>query len=112
MLLMGMALRLRGIEKSREIRDYIERRLRFALGRFLPEITAVSVNVSDLNGPRGGIDKKIKIQVTGPRLGHLLVEDVDADTHVVVDRASDRVARSVGRHLERRRWSIAEGFAG
>lgn len=101
MLLMSLTMKFRGIEPGEEESSYIDRRLRFALGRFSGEITHARVRLSDTNGPRGGVDKHVKIQVTGPRLGHLVIEDCDSDVLTAIDRAADRAGRTVGRHLQR-----------
>lgn len=77
-----------------------QRRLEFALGRFAGRVRSLSVRLTDLNGPRGGIDKKCLIAV---RLAHprrvIVIEDVDADAAVVVSRAAERVSRAVSRAI-------------
>ena len=44
----------RSVMLAEGVREWIERRLQFALGRFSPRIRRVSVIVSDVNGNRGG----------------------------------------------------------
>lgn len=81
--------------------DFVQRRLEFALGRFAGRIRSLQVRLSDVNGPRGGRDKKclIAVRLTSPsRI--VIVEDVDADETVVVCRATERVARAVARAVD------------
>ena len=40
------------------------RRLAFAFGRFGPLLRRVAVRLTDLNGPRGGVDKACPLAVT------------------------------------------------
>lgn len=74
------------------------RRFEFALGRFHGRVQSVAVRLVDLNGPRGGIDKRCRVTVrlTEPKRT-LVLEDTDADAVVAVDRLADRTARTVAR---------------
>ncbi|MDW8267186.1 MAG: HPF/RaiA family ribosome-associated protein [Gemmataceae bacterium] len=93
----------RGVEVSDEMQSYVERRLLYALGRFSPRISRVAVYLADLNGPRGGLDKCCRLVVRLPDAGVVAIEDRDAELTVLIDRAADRLARSVQRTLERKR---------
>lgn len=104
---MQIEIRTRGIEMTNDIRQHIERRIRFALGRFGAEVDSVLVRLDDINGPRGGVDKRCHIVVVGSRIGALTVDERDADMIAVVERALDRAARSARRSLERLQWKMA-----
>jgi len=54
---MRVAIRESG-QWPRETVDLARTRLEFALGRFAGRVRSVSVSLTDLNGPRGGLDKK------------------------------------------------------
>ena len=47
----------REVKLNERLRDYIERRVRFALERLARPIRKVHVQLRDLNGPKGGVDK-------------------------------------------------------
>ena len=100
---MQVEIRSRKIEVDEALRAHVDRRLRFALGRFGERIVKVTVRFEDANGPRGGVDKQCRIDVALRPSGSVLVEDIDVDLHAVVDRAADRAARAVDRDLQRRR---------
>ncbi len=100
---MHVDIRARRIEIDAALRAHVERRLRFALGRFGERITKVTVRFEDANGPRGGVDKQCQISVALRPSGSVLVEDIDADLRLVVDRSADRAGRAVDRDLQRRR---------
>ena len=93
----------RNFKIGEELREHIDRRVQFALGKFDPEIDRVEVGLSDVNGPRGGIDKQCRIVAKMRSLGTVVVEDADEDFYAVVSRAADRIGRSVSRALDRRR---------
>lgn len=94
-----------GIEVERFIRDYVQRRLQFALARFSTRIRAVAVRLADVNGDRGGIDRSCRIMAHLIPRGRIVIEDLDADLFAVIDRAADRTGRAVAREL-RRRWDV------
>jgi ribosomal subunit interface protein len=100
---MRVDIRGHGFPVSAALRAHIERRLHFALGRFGGRVRQAMVRVSDLNGPRGGVDKACRIAVRLPASPAVVVEDADGDLYVAIDRAADRIGRSVGRHLARDR---------
>lgn len=91
----------RGFVLTDALREYTGRRLKFALARAEGHIRRVTVRLSDVNGPRGGIDKRCRIQVTINGLAAVVIEDTEADLYLAIDRAADRTGRSVARRLAR-----------
>ena len=86
------------------LQKYVERRLRFSLGRFVGRLGRVRVRVTDVNGPRGGVDKSCRVSAEMLPSGKLVLQEaVDANLYVAVDHATERIGRSVGRQVERDR---------
>ena len=83
--------------------SHAERRLRFALTSCDDHIHRVVMRLSDINGPRGGADKRCHLQVVLTGLPDVVVEDTEANLYVAIDRATDRARRTVGRRLARQR---------
>jgi len=98
---MKVFVRSKDPEVDREVRDHVERRLQFSLGRFSDTIGRVNVRIVDINGPRGGEDKVCRIEVRLRPTGTVFVEDSDAVVTAAVDRAAGRTARAVARTLGR-----------
>jgi len=84
------------------LRERVRRRMGFALGGRDEHIQRVSVRLSDINGPKGGKDMCCQIRVILEKEPDVLVKDIETDLYVAIDRASDRVGRSVARRLDRR----------
>lgn len=100
-----MRLEIQGVNYglNDDLKEHVERRLHFALGRLEARIDRVTVRFSDLNGPRGGIDKQCRITVNLIPRGVVRLEGTGDDPFALVDRAAKRVGRAVRRTLERRR---------
>ena len=86
---------------AEELRDYLVRRLRFALGRFGERISGVRVGVEEVNGRRGDVEITCWIIVDLVRLRRVLAEGTDVSTKRAIDRAVDRAERSVHRRVDR-----------
>ena len=84
------------------LRSHIRRRLAFALSARDEHIHRVTVRVADINGPKGGRDMCCHIQVSLNRLPDVVVKDTEADLYTAIDRAADRVGRTVTRQLARK----------
>lgn len=81
--------------------DLIRRRFAFALGRFDGRVQSVVIRIVDVNGPRGGLDKQCRVTARLRGVGRAIVlEDVDADPAVAIDRVADRTARAVARAVQ------------
>ena len=83
--------------------EHVERRLHSALARFDGRVTRVAVRVADVNGPRGGVDKRCRIAVRVRPAGEIVVEGTCPDLYAAIDVAADRIGRSVQREVERLR---------
>lgn len=100
---MHIDIQARGFPLTEELRAHAERRLNFALSWATHDLRKIVVRLSDINGPRGGEDKRCCIQVVFSRGADVVIVDTEADLHVAIDRAVDRTERSVARLLERQR---------
>jgi putative sigma-54 modulation protein len=90
-------------EVGAAVRAHVAHRIQFGLGKFCPHIVHVTVQIIDLNGPRGGEDKVCRIEIRLLPTGSIFVEDADADIYAAVDLAVGRAARAVSRAIGRRR---------
>lgn len=106
-----MQIEIRSLNDSVEHpqRAYVERRLLFALGRFGSRIRRVLVRLEDLNGPRGGLDKRCHIEARLAGRGMLVVDVRDVELEPAVSRAASRIARRVRDELTTRRSQRKRG---
>jgi ribosomal subunit interface protein len=111
---MKILVHWKGLNSSSAARQYLERRLSFALGRLEHRVRGVRALFSDTNGARGGEDLSCRLQVTS-RSGLVQVEERHRDLYAAIDLAVERMHRTLARTLEREhfqntgRWR-AEGL--
>lgn len=98
---MQTIVRINDSELAEVFRAYVERRLRFALGRFGSRVGQITVRITGA----GKDDHRCRITAEVLPFGRVAVEEADADLFVAVDRATGRIGRLFGRELERVRDS-------
>ena len=98
---MQLDIQSNGFSLTEAIRNYTIQRMQFALDRNDKHVTNVRVSLADINGPRGGIDKRCQINLALAGQNSIIIEDTEADLYVAIDRASDRCERTLTRQLER-----------
>lgn len=84
-----------------ELRDVAQRRARFVFRRLDWLIPKATVQLSDVNGPRGGIDKRCQVEITSDVTGTVVVASVARDWRTALDKALARAARFLMRQWRR-----------
>ncbi len=100
---MKIEIRARGVVLDSELEQYAARSVGFALGKFSSRARVVRVRIEDLNGPKGGVDKRCVLTVAGDGFDPCVVDVRDTTVTAAVDQASGIASRAVGRALERAR---------
>lgn len=100
---MLLSIHSRTIPLTAPLRAQVERKIHFALDRVLDRIRTIRVRMDDINGPRGGVDKRVTIHVRGERGFVLHTEHTAQDTLAALAVAADRLERLITRDVERRR---------
>ncbi len=58
--------------------------------------------MSDLNGPKGGVDKRCLVRVSGPHRLDVTIEERGSDMYTAIDRATARAKHALLRELTKR----------
>lgn len=98
---MQVDIQARGFTLTDALRQHCERRLRFALGPTSSRLRSTSVRLSDINGPRGGVDMRCVIHASAQGASPVVISHVESDIYVAIDRAADRLARTLTRRVQR-----------
>ena len=98
---MKIDIQARNFNLTDSILTYTRERINFLLSSRFDQIQRISVRLSDVNGPKGGIDKRCQVRICLPRLKDIYIDDVQTDLYVAIFRATDRGSRTVNRRLRR-----------
>ncbi|MCY7386542.1 MAG: HPF/RaiA family ribosome-associated protein [Burkholderiales bacterium] len=79
--------------QATELRDLTERRVRFVLRRLGWLVPLAEVQMSDVNGPHGGIDKRCQVELRTDGVGSVVVASVAIVWRTALDKALARAAR-------------------
>jgi ribosome-associated translation inhibitor RaiA len=91
-----------GTGADKGLHEHVQRRLRFSLSRVAEHVRSVHVQLRDVNGPRGGVDKSCTVQIQLTQAPTVLVNDMDYDVLTLIDRVADRASQAALRSLQRR----------
>lgn len=86
---------------SAQMRDLSIERLRFALRRLTTFVPHATVQFSDVNGPRGGMDKRCKVELKTDNAGTVVIASLARDWRTALDRSLQRATRVLTRSLQR-----------
>ncbi len=79
------------------------RRVRFALSRFGTAIQIITVRITDINGPKGGVDTRCVVSVKLASGREVVVRGEGENNFSTLNYCLSRAGRTISRHLERRR---------
>ena len=100
---MEIAIRARDIVWNEDLQDRVERSIEFAIDRHKSRIPRISVYLSDVNGPRGGVDKLCQITADMRGAQPVIILEKGVDVLAVVNRAVRRLGYRIGRRVHRER---------
>jgi len=106
---MQVEIQSRHFSLTQAIDAYTRRRLDYAFSARAHHLQRIFVRLMDVNGPRGGADKRCQLHVVVPGQPDIIVQDTETDLYLAIDRAVDRASRSVARKLDRRRDRALQG---
>lgn len=90
-------------------RQYFRLKLGQKLQKFSPAAQRSSVRVEDVNGPRGGVDKRCRIKLVLHGLPSVVTEEQTESLRTAMDGARTRMERAVRRAADRRRKKPLKG---
>lgn len=84
------------------LNGFVRRQINDRLASCAERVRSVQAHMSDVNGQRGGNDKRCRLVVHLRRAPAVVVESVDADLYRAVRRGVYRLARAVNRRNGKR----------
>ena len=108
---MRLDIRSRNVAVTSELRQHIDRRVGQALNRFEQHVGSVQVALTDVNGPKGGLDKVCRLTVVVAGCDQIAVTEYGSNLFRIVDRVADRVKQRVSSVIEKvRRFDPARSI--
>ncbi len=86
-----------------QLRQMAVSRLQFVLRRLLWLVPRATLRLSDVNGPRGGVDKRCQVELATDGGGTVVITAVARDWRSALDNALARAARVLLRLWQRGR---------
>lgn len=77
------------------LRELAVSRVQFALRRMSWLVPRADVQLSDVNGPRGGVDKRCQVRLTTERTGTIVISATARDWRSALDSALARATRAL-----------------
>lgn len=82
-------------------RNHILAKVGAAASRLEKSSGTIDVRIADLNGPKGGNDKRCSIVLTPPGLATIRVEEQSPDYYAAIDAAASTLKRVVAKALDK-----------
>lgn len=110
---MQLEIRTPKMTLDHDLRHRVEDQLRRTLARLGEHVRRVDVELSDVNGPRGGIDKRAVISLRLRDGREVRVSELGESLMAAATLAGRRVRQSLARNLVRTRGVVrrARGYA-
>lgn len=83
------------------MRELSIEKVSFALRRLSALVQRAKVQFSDVNGPRGGVDKRCQVEITTDAVGTVVIASLASDWRTALDRSLGRATRVLRRSLQR-----------
>lgn len=99
---MQTIIQSKGFELTQALQDYTHKRLSYAVSFASEYIQRITVRLSDINGPRGGEDKRCKLVLKMQGMPSVVIEDTESNLYAAIDRAVERAGRTLARALKRK----------
>ncbi|MEN8719869.1 MAG: HPF/RaiA family ribosome-associated protein [Oceanococcaceae bacterium] len=99
---MNLHMQSRPFSLTAGLRQAVRRALRPVDRRFGESLQSVQVRLDDINGKRGGVDKRCRLVFGLPHVEPVVVEALSDDMYRAIGMASRRAQHALDRRTQRR----------
>jgi ribosomal subunit interface protein len=105
---MNINLQARDFHLTNSLESQIRQKMKILLDRFDDKIRATRVVLSDINGPKGGKDKRCTIKIEVHNAKTIVVDEVADNMYESISRCSQRAKRAVSKLVSKDRGKKRE----
>jgi hypothetical protein len=98
-----ISVQSRRLPLDRRLRMAVPRILTAALSQFTRRLQAIHVWLEDVNGPRGGVDTRCRMELLLRPRGKIVVSALATNEYVAVAEAASRAKAIIGSRVKRAR---------
>ena len=96
---MNIDIQARGLPLTRSLTSYVQRKFSSTLASNQPYIVRTQVRLSDINGPRGGVDKLCQFNISLAGVPDVVIQETSTNIYAAISNAIKRASRNIGRRL-------------
>jgi hypothetical protein len=99
---MRIDIQANGLILTSGLRQHIKQRLLTSFQRTQQHFRKISVRLLDINGPRGGLDKRCRLHIGLVGGQDLVIESTDTQLHNAIEGAAHRAESNLFKRLGKR----------
>jgi ribosome-associated translation inhibitor RaiA len=92
-----------GFALESDLREEVQEKIEASFARFSSQIGKVNAYLADLNGPKKGIDKSIRLVIDIEREPVVVIEEKGEDWSSLLESVADRATQNMARRIKRSR---------
>ena len=93
----------RQADMNEDVSRRAKRLLKFSLSRFKGAVSRVKVMLCDINGPKGGVDKRCRITAKFRAAGLVVAQSSGVNYIEALNSCLEKLERAIRREIDRRR---------
>ena len=97
---MQIEIKARQFQLTEALRLFVLRRVQFAMRRIGAQVMHVTVRLSDINGPKGGVDKRCQLNIRVEGQPDIVIDDTETDLYTAIKCATERAGQTLRRKLQ------------
>lgn len=98
---MQILVKSKGFPLEENEKEFVIERVRFSLTRYASRIAQVLIVLDDINGPKGGFDKRCRINLKLDNQPTIVVQETLTSVQDAVNSSLARLKRTVARNIDK-----------
>jgi putative sigma-54 modulation protein len=92
-----------GFELDPSLRSHVQSKIESSMSKFQNRIGTINAYLADLNGPKNGIDKSIRLVIDLQKKPVVVLDEKGGQWHTMLESISDRASHTISRLMSKSR---------